>query len=412
MLPSANTALGAIVYGVAATAIVAATVFAARLLSAPAFRLFVWVGRKIPERYRPALREGADKIAPTWRKVGGVSRPGFESRLSHLRAISKPVFALIGGIYYDVSLNPVNLNNLVVGEYSDLNSIRIDVGGSAAWVGRFLYGRMNGLKKSYLFSRLGNDSLSKELRRMLSREPWIRKFYQVPATHAQCGTSFNLEPLGYQLHTTLTHRGSLTSFDWHQFLPKLHRKVKRGGIIYISGYFRSNLCQDLATSLEALPAKTVVCVDHGRFQKEDFERAGAALAQAFADGLIDVYLCSHVEFTAFARANLGGDLPLGTEEMLKLCYEACILPPVTVIHGEPEVSGAVAYLAYQGQVRFTKVGEMSPGARLGSQNAFNAGFLYKLACGSEDANVDQALDEAVVHALEMWTKTMSTPSPS
>ena len=344
MSPS-RTALGAIVYGVVATAIVAATVFAGRHLSAPAFRLLVWVGRKVPERYRPALREGADKIAPTWRQVGGVSRPGFESRLSHLRAIRKPVFALIGSIYYDVSLHPVNLKNLVVGEYSDLNSIRIDIGGSAAWVGRFLHGPMNGSRKSYLFSRLGDDSLSKELRKRLSREPWIRKFYQVPATHAQCGTSFILEPLNYQVYTTLTHREAC-SFDWHQFLRVLHRKVKRGGIIYISGYFRSNLCQDLATSLEALPARTAVCVDHGRFQKKEFDRAGAALAQAFADGLVDVYLCSHVEFTAFARANLGGDLLLRTEEMLKLCYEACILPPVTVIHGDPEVSGAVVYLAY------------------------------------------------------------------
>ena len=75
MLPSANTATGQIVYGIAATAIAAALVLAARLLSAQTFRLFVWVGRKFPEKYRPALREGADKIAPTWRKVGGVSRP-------------------------------------------------------------------------------------------------------------------------------------------------------------------------------------------------------------------------------------------------------------------------------------------------------------------------------------------------
>ena len=130
--------------------------------------------------------------------------------------------------------------------------------------------------------------------------------------------------------------------------------------------------------------------------------------QAFTDGLVDVYLCSHSEFWDYARANLG-ELRLGvsTEELLKLCSEARILPPVTVIHGEPKVVGAVAYLAYRGDVRFTKVGEMSPGARLGSQSAFNAGFLCKLACGSEDLSVSEALDEAVVHALSVWTATMS-----
>ena len=225
MLPSANTATGQIVYGIAATAIAAALVLAARLLSAQTFRLFVWVGRKFPEKYRPALREGADKIAPTWRKVGGVSRPSLESRLSHLRSTSNPAFALIGGVYYDISLHPVNLENLVVGEYSDLDSIRIDVGGSAVWVGHYLHRPMNERKRSYLFSRLGDNALSKELRKKLRREPWIRRFYQVAASHSQCGTSFNLEQLGHQVCTTLTHRGSLASFEWHQFLPKLHRKV-------------------------------------------------------------------------------------------------------------------------------------------------------------------------------------------
>jgi sugar/nucleoside kinase (ribokinase family) len=297
---------------------------------------------------------------------------------------------------------------MVVGEYSDLDTIHIDIGGSAAWVGHYLYDLMNRRQKSYLFSRLGDDATSKDLRNRLKKEAWIKKFYQVPATRSQCGTSFNLEKRGHQQCTTFTHRGSLTSFDWHQFISILHRKIKRGGIVYISGYFRTNLYQDLAASLETLPAKTVVFIDHGRFQELDYQRAGAALVQAFSAGLVDVYLCSHVEFFDFARINLA-PLTQGSsvEETLKLCHEARILPPITVVHGEPGASNAVAYLAYNGQIRLANLGRLPPGERIGSQDAFNAGFLFELACGSQYSSIDVALDEAVVHALESWTATIS-----
>lgn len=412
MMPSPNTALGAVLYGLAATAIGGLAVVTARHISRPLFQIFTWSVRKFPERFRPALREGADKIAPTWRKVGGISRPPLESRLRGVRDARKPTFALIGGIYYDISLHPVDLDNMVVGEYSDLDMIRIDIGGSAAWVGHYLRDLMNSRLKVYLFSRLGDDATSKDLRRRLRKEEWIKKFYQVSATHSQCGTSFNLQERGYQQHATFTHRGSLASFDWRQFIDKLHRKVKRAGVIYISGYFRTNLYQDLAASLETLPAKTIVCIDHGRFQRSDFQRAGAALAQAFSSGLIDVYLCSYTEFLNFASSCLSPIIPgppiESIEEALDLCHKFQLLPPVTVVLGEPYADCAVARLAYNGHIKLAKVGELSPGSRLGAQDAFNAGFIYELGCGSPHSNIDVALDEAVVRGLQAWTATIAT----
>ena len=408
LLPSPNTALGAVIWGIVATVIASLGVVTCRRISRQIFQSFIWFARKLPDRYQPALRQGADRIAPTWRKVGGISRPPLESRLRALREVRKPTFALVGGIYYDVTLHPVDLDNLVVGEYSDLDESRKDIGGSAAWVGHYLRTLMDPHAKSYLFSRLGDDANSRDLQKMLKREGWIKKFYQEPAAHAQCGTSYNLEQLGQQKRTTLTHRGSLASFDWRQFLDKLHQKVKHGGIIYISGYFRTNLNQDLTASLETLPAKTIVCIDHGKFQQSDYLRAGAALKQAFSAGLVDVYLCSYSELLGFAESNLGTLATSSSiEEMLTLCHEANLLPPVTVVHGEPNACGTVAYLAYKGDIKVAKLDSPSPGSRLGCQNAFNAGFIYELAHGSPHSSINVALDEAIMRALQAWTATIS-----
>jgi sugar/nucleoside kinase (ribokinase family) len=363
---------------------------------------------------RLGLRDSADKIVPNWRRIGGFGRLPFDWRLRQIRERKKITYALVGGIYLDIGLYPVTLSELREGEFSGLGSVRMDIGGSAAWVGHYLYKMTNGGQRSFLFSRLGDDAFSKDLRQRLGNEQWVEKFHQSAAAFSQCGLSVNLEQPVNRPSTTLTHRGSLSSFEWPQILADLDRCTKRGGVIYISGYFRTNLGKDMRNALEALPDQTIVCIDHGRFQPEDYTSVGAALTNAFATGLIDIYLCKETEFRDFAgRAGVATSRERSLVELVKSCEERQILPLFTIISGDPSSATLTAHVAYEGnveQVELTHEASRTQG-RVGTQNAFNAGFLHALGNGSPDSDARSAVIDSVHHALESWATTMQHMTP-
>jgi sugar/nucleoside kinase (ribokinase family) len=409
MLPPPSHPFGAIFYGLVTATVFAISPVLVRRFSRPIFRVLVWLGKNLlPARIRPLLRRNADIITPTWRSVGGIHRPSLEYRLQQLRDKSNPAFAIVGGVYLDIRLQPVDVNLLEEGEFSVLDSIGMDAGGSAAWVGRFLY-NMDKSRRSYLFTRLGDDAFTKDLKQRLEKERWIKKLYEVAQKHSQCGVSIHLvQPDGRPV-TTLTHRGSLDSLGWRQIIDPLARETKRGGLIYISGYFRTHLYQDLRDALEALPARTVICIDHGRFRPFDYQRAGDALKSVFSSGLIDVYLCNYPELRDFAGgAGLKVTEQMSVADVIGLSERAGILPAVTVVRGEPNASSAIAHIAHHGRIERIELNDNapSPKGRLGSENAFNAGFIRELACGLTESGIDVALNESVRCGLESWTSTM------
>jgi sugar/nucleoside kinase (ribokinase family) len=404
---SSNSVSGTLLYGVIAGVLTAVLTLVARYGSRSIFRVLVRIAAKLPPRTRRALRRSADRVAPTWRSIGGFRRPPLDMRLRQIREKKRFAILLIGGVYLDIRLFPVDIVHLEEGEFSDLDRPRVDIGGSASWVGRFLYKSTHDTRRSYLFTRLGDDAFSKDLRRSLHNARWIKKLYAVKAETSVCGVSFDLEPRENKPSTTLTHRGSLGGFNWHQILDDVNRKAKRGGVIYISGYFRTDLCRDLRDSLEALPARTIVCVDHGRFRREDYDRGGPALVSVFQEGLIDVYLCNHFELREFASsAGVAAAGHLAVEELLRACVRARVLPTITVVCGEAGATSAVAHSAYQGEVKRIELSRRTsvPRARLGTRNAFNAGFLHEFASGASEMETAVALESSVRYALQLWTE--------
>jgi hypothetical protein len=405
MSASPNSAMGAILYGLISAAIFAVAV---KCAYAPLVRFLIWIGRRLPPRMRPRLRHGADRVFPGWRTAGGLARPPLDWRLQQIRERKRVAYALVGGVYLDLNLHPVNVGELREGEFSGLDSVRLDVGGSAAWVGHYLYGIPEGRQRSFLFSSLGDDAFSQDLRQRVKYADWVKKFHYGEAKYSQCGLSVNLENPNDLPSTTLTHRGSLGSLGWRQILAPLTKCTKRGGIIYISGYFRTNLCNGLSRALEALPAQTVVCIDHGRFQPEDYRHTGAALTKAFSSALVDVYLCSTTEFRDFASgAGVEGAQDRPLEEVIKLCEARQILPPFTVIKGKVGTA-PTAYIAHHGDVETIELSHevAHTHGRVGKQNAFNAGFLHELGSGQPGSDLYTAVAGAVRCALETWASTM------
>jgi hypothetical protein len=292
------------------------------VVAAAAFSFLVWLSRvhvtkllrrlalHLPVRTHPSLRLVLDTIYPMWRSDTGErhARASLDIRLSDLQAQNHRAAVIVGSVYLDITVGPIHSDALSKSEYGNLDRVKTDCGGAAVWVGRRLFDYQ---EKSFLFSRVGKgDPFSQDLTRRLNGERWIKGGALARAEGIQSGISVHLVQPG-KMYTTFTHRGALNSLGWEGIMSGVLRAAKHGGILFISGYFRTNLCDDLRRSLESLPPRLVVCLDHGRFMPRDNERALFALRDAFQQKAIDIYLCTYSDLASYL-AGVAPDSRLGT----------------------------------------------------------------------------------------------------
>ncbi|MFC6017659.1 hypothetical protein ACFP2T_15765 [Plantactinospora solaniradicis] len=421
---SPQNPFGAIVLAVIASALVTL----ARVFRRPLIRSARRIAGNRPRLLR-LLRNGADRVYPTWREGAGYTRQqyGLRWRIAEIRKLRRPPVVIAGGLYLDVHLTPVDVENLDGSEYGNLDTVQVECGGSALFMGRYLFERY-GLR-SHLFSRLGSgDPLSDTLCRLLEQESWIEGSDIAKVPGLQCGVSAHLlRRNGF--HTTFTHMGALGGLRWGPIAAGLKRKTRRGGVLYISGYFRTDLCTDLIRTLQTMPPRVLVCVDHGRFRKEENPRAASALTDAFAAGLVDLYVCTYSEITELmASAGLTVEAP-GPEETLpeetlsqetlpaktlpedilknlRTFAEARKLPPVTIVRGGVESPHPGAYVMFEGKVEFVRadVDPQVPYAEPGRKNAFNAALVHELAVGRPDMDLSEAVMGATQRAVQAWLR--------
>jgi hypothetical protein len=327
-----------------------------------------------------------------------------ESR--EIRGLRRPKVVIVGPVYLDLYLEPIDVQTLDGNEFSDLDEVKRRCGGSAFFAGRYLH-KCYG-KRSYLFTRLGKrDALSSELERSIRSEEWVRRPQLITAKDAQCGVSIHLMPRDAP-HTTFTHKGASGGLEWRPILKRIQRRTKRGGgVIYISGYMRTNLYRQLSDSLRYLSPKFLICIDHGRFRAGTHRAEALALAAEFRARLIDVYFCTYDGLRQYMEEiGTGGDASLDEEDYVRSIASNDALPRVTIVRSNPIGGVSTAHVVLDRTVSSVKVptAQNWPSNRPGLKNAFNVGFMHSLVTGPPEVPFETSVMDATLHALEDWGK--------
>jgi len=372
------------------------------------FSVFVWrpvaryLRRAIPsDRIRLHFGRFGDLVYPKWRVRLDVTRQQITTdfRIRELRRLRRPPrFVIVGGIYLDISLRPVGTRTLVEQEYNDLDAVDVRVGGSASFVGKYLF--EDHRVSSQLFSMMGrpNDPITVALQEKIRQTRWIRNRKQLPTSADQCAVSVHLVQRAGSFTTTFTHKGALSSLGWAAIYDPVQKAAKRASVIYVSGYFRTNLHANLRR-LETLAPKSVIALDHGRFQAVVASEAALSLADAFRTRLIDAYLCTRDELQQFATAvHSGATDPSASEEELLTGLHG-FLPAITVVRtalGDVHTAVNGLITKHEAVRAFTVCSER------GHINAFNSGFLYALVKGDPQMALDAVISSAVQAGLNSW----------
>jgi hypothetical protein len=374
-------------------------------------RHFPRIRRTVARGPRPivtVIKTVADHAYPTWRTTGGGSNrseTGTEIRIQHTRSMRNPRYVLLGGLYLDLFLSPIKTQDLVETEYGDLEMVTARCGGSAYFVGHSLW--KNFAKKSYLITRVGrNDPMSVALLRSLSEKKWIRQEHILAVKNTQCGVSVHLLQRDHSFYTTFTHKGALAELTWDPVLVTIQRRLRGGGVLYISGYFRTALHRGLIGALRDLSPNVLVCIDHGRFEAAENLEAVDVLREAFERRIVDV--CTYGELCRFMEC-VGHHPADPSDILISLQHFAAsgALPLVTVVRGDTQANQAVAFVIVGGRVE--TVTQRVPGDQLvtrpGLKSAFNAGLLHGLADGFPEVNLGDAVVEATTTALQCWLRS-------
>lgn len=390
-------------------AVIAAAVLF-RLFRRPFLALARTFLKKTPDTFEAVIGRRIDQAYPSWRLKAGISRrrTTLEWRIQKVRESWRRGFFILGGVYLDLMIQNIKVKKLENQEHSDLDQVRYQAGGSACHFGYYLHDNFG--EQSHLYSRLGRRTvLSRELRRLLRVESWIGSTHFQRDTYQQSGVSVHLVQEDQSYRTTFTHKGALDGLDWEPVLRKLVKKTGRGGVLHISGYFRTGLHKELCRSLEQLSPNLIVCVDHGRFIPEDHINQAKTLITAFQRDLVDVYVSTFPELCQLMTI---AKVPSPTKGHMVDALHAFAagdkLPRITIVRGDVSDDEATAYVILDGTLLppvTVRPGMAPEQDQPGRNNAFNAALAYYLTQGQPDEPLTDVVRNSVEHALRSWIGT-------
>ena len=327
-----------------------------------------------------------------------------------LQALAKqrtPRIVLIGGVYLDLILYPIDTVQLDHREWANLEGIKMQLGGSAYYMGKYLYEQYQ--QESELVTIVGStgDPLSAEAARLLEGEGWVRNDVIIDRTGSGTAVSVHLVQRSEEFTTIFTHRGALDHLSWED-ISRASSAVSQGepAVLYISAYFRSNLQFGLVERLRTHSKRHVIVLDHGRVNPEtDHPQAAVAVKEAFKRGYVDIYVCTFGQLWALDKSPaIAEPIPveMRTHEFFLDLTARLSLPPVTVIRGADWPGEGTAYLLLDGELHVVSdVGERTgvPIGGVGPKNAFNASFLMSLI---ETGLRPDTVVDAVRAGLSAW----------
>jgi hypothetical protein len=374
----------------------------------PKFQLLL---NRLPRKVIPLVRHLANGIFPGWRDYapsGKRNSNTLQRRVTKLSSVKRLPTIVVGGVYLDIILSPVSLNKDNKIEYGDLDSVEASPGGSAYFVTQHLWKEHT--HETHLFSQIGcDDSFSKQLDHLLSNKPWIR-MKRLPATQSQCGVAFHMrDQYGKPLPTLLSHRGANSELKWRSLKRPIRRLSWRGGgVLYLSGFFRTSLHVDFASSMRELSPELVIIVDHGRFQPGETPAAERALLEGFKSGTIDIYICTLSEIQDFVQSvnhHILPNQPVSDIDQIQSLAALDYLPRVTVIRGDLQEDVPTAYLIIDHKIHTVqyKTENWDKPDNLGGDSSFTAGFIHNLFKKNGGANLRDTMTSATKFGLQQWS---------
>lgn len=286
-----------------------------------------------------------------------------------------PRYVVTGGLYLDVRLEGVDASTLEEAEWTTLEAVRATVGGSAYLVTKSLkrdYGH-----RARFFTALANDdrdSLTELMRQQLKNDD---SFVESDATHFEdCRAPVTVilkQPNRKHPQVTMfTHCGPLKNLNWALVGDDVAEALAERGVLYIGGYFKTSLCDELYVSLLKLQARHLVAVDHGLLPAERESRHKVVrLKAAFRHGLVDIYFCSYQELVQlFEFGRVHSHETWRMRHLHRAARDLHLqLPTLTVVKHDHWI-----YVLIAGKVMVIRPSD-DPRVNVLSASAFNAAFL-------------------------------------
>lgn len=321
-----------------------------------------------------------------------------ESKLSALcQSIdSPPTVTVIGATYLDLRLFQVESSTLGEQEWTGLEPIKVSIGGSAFRVAKSI-ALDYGLSLHFISVRSGNeeDPLAGLMLDLLKEEHWLplESVRPLPQCHTPVTVLVTSAAGSSQRTTMFTHRGPLSRLDW-DLVKETSELTDEPRVLYVGGFFKTDLWEGLDEHLERLKANSLVIVDHGRLPAEDPSKVAVSrLKSAFRRSRVDVYLCSYLELIQLfgaGRERRGARMRL--LHLRRLARELKLaLPVLTVVRYRGSV-----YVLHRGTV--TEIPSSDPDFEPETYSAskFNAGFIVRFSStyDSRSSLLNHAVDSA------------------
>jgi sugar/nucleoside kinase (ribokinase family) len=340
----------------------------------------------------------------------------------------------LGSVYLDLELRPVDmarLNTQGEEEWTNVKS-RLRRGGSS-W---YVYQCLDELGcETWLATKIGDESHEffaerhlRPLREALARsvdKPSKReanKNRTALTVHLiECSDFEGKEPIAT---TMLTDTGALKSLRWDDDeIQQVIGRLDEGGVLYLSGYFKTALHEDLQSNLESLDrANVIICLDHGRFRPGIVELEQIkALRESIK--CADTYFCTTHEMKQLFDTTLAERPWLkeygSLEQVLKFLDKQLgpKLPEVILVRdnkGQEDEQLTVTIKSDQERVyasipvRRVRTG---PERFVGVPNAFHARFVHRMLNDERCENLIPAIIEWALCAQRMMEGVMRGEEP-
>ncbi len=319
-------------------------------------------------------------------------------RIVHLRSLVKPPITLVGAVYLDIVLYPVETKQLEHHEWTDIDPLLIGPGGAAYFVGRYLYQNFN--RQSFLFSGFGSaaDILSNSLCTMIADEEWVENDLDEFVGDSQSAISVHLVQRDHAQTSVFTHRGAVASLRWSQVADRVRSAVRGGGIVLISGYFKTQLQVGLRAELKQLHAQNaLVIADPGSIDSSSTDRNQLSnLREELQAGLIDVHVSGYKDFLRVYGIVAGDRYPRNLEELKsRIPSVASKLAPLVFIRGTDLPDGLSVISIANGTIcaAVSDASTVTHTAPISAKNGFTAALIDTLLSSAPTQSAAGSIEE-------------------